>query len=83
MCRPFARAAATPSLDRSQIRSRSTSANSPNRAILTLVWRCSNLVATLECVQGGAGPIDRNGQEGLVSSHAASDQVSVMAGSRW
>src|SRR5919106_2587410 len=35
--RPLARAAASPSLVRSEIRSLSTSANSPNRAIITLV----------------------------------------------
>ena len=37
--RPLARAAASPSLVSSEIRSLSTSANNPNRAIITLVGR--------------------------------------------
>ena len=47
---PLALAAASPSLVRSEIRSRSTSANNPNRAIITLVGRSclpSNSMASL------------------------------------
>ena len=47
---PLALAAASPSLVRSEIRSRSTSANNPNRAIITLVGRSclpSNSIASL------------------------------------
>ena len=47
---PLALAAASPSLVRSEIRSRSTSANNPNSAIITLVRRSclpSNSIASL------------------------------------
>ena len=56
---PLALAAASPSLVRSEIRSRSTSANNPNRAIMTLVRRSclpSNSMALLDGDEADIAP---------------------------